>query len=210
MKLYGTPPTRALRALWLINELEIDCEIVTVDMGVNEHGSPEMLALNPAGKLPFLVDGDDVITESCAIQLYLAEKDPEKALLGRTLSEKGQVYRWMFFLATEIEQPLWRIALHTRLYAEDERLAADVPLATRDGKAMVSVLEAHMQGREYVVGPQITVADFNAAYTLDWAREAGLLENAPTLRSYVDRMYARPKAPQTIEEAWLELRRLIG
>jgi glutathione S-transferase len=210
MKLYGTPPTRALRALWLINELEIDCEIVTVDMGVNEHGSPEMLALNPAGKLPFLVDGDDVITESCAIQLYLAEKYPEKALLGRTLSERGQVYRWMFFLATEIEQPLWRIALHTRLYAEDERLAADVPLATRDGKAMISVLEAHMQGREYVVGPQITVADFNAAYTLDWAREAGLLENAPTLRSYVDRMYARPKAPQTIEEAWMELRRQIG
>lgn len=210
MKLYGTPPTRALRALWLINELAIDCEIVTVDMGVNEHGSPEMLALNPAGKLPFLVDGDDVITESCAIQLYLAEKYPEKALLGRTLSERGQVYRWMFFLATEIEQPLWRIALHTRLYAEDERLAADVPLARRDGEAMVSVLEAHMQGREYVVGRQITVADFNAAYTLDWAREAGLLENAPTLRSYVERMYARPKAPQTIEEAWLELRRQIG
>lgn len=210
MKLYGTPPTRALRALWLINELEIDCEIVTVDMGVNEHGSPEMLALNPTGKLPFLVDGNDVITESCAIQLYLAEKYSEKALLGRTLSERGQVYRWMFFLATEIEQPLWRIALHTRLYAQDERLAADVQLATRDGKAMVSVLEAHMQGREYVVGPQITVADFNAAYTLDWAREAGLLENTPTLRSYVDRMYSRPKAPQTIEEAWLELRRQIG
>lgn len=210
MKLYGTPPTRALRALWLINELGIDCEIVTVDMGVNEHGSPEMLALNPAGKLPFLVDGDDVITESCAIQLYLAEKYPEKALLGRSLSERGQVYRWMLFLATEIEQPLWRIALHTRLYPEDERLAADVPLATRDGKAMVSVLEAHMQGREYVVGRQITVADFNAAYTLDWAREARLLESAPTLRSYLDRMYKRPKAPQTIEEAWIELRRQIG
>lgn len=210
MKLYGTPPTRALRPLWLINELEIDCEIVTVDMGVREQASPDMLALNPAGKLPFLVDGDDVVTESCAIQLYLAEKFPEKKLLGRTPSERGQVYRWMFFLATEIEQPLWRISLHTRLYAESERLAAEVPLARRDGQAMIAVLEAHMQGRDYLVGDQITVADFNAAYTLDWARQDGLLDNAPVLRSYVERMYERPKAPPTIEEAWIELRRLIG
>lgn len=196
--------------MWLINELEIDCEIVTVDMGAGEHSGPEMLALNPAGKLPVLVDGDDVITESCAIQLYLTEKYPEKALMGRTPAERGQIYRWMFFLATEIEQPLWRMALHTRLNAPDERLAADVPLARRDGEAMVTVFEAHMQGREYVVGDQLTVADFNAAYTLDWAREGGLLDNAPTLKSYVEKMYSRPKAPQTIEQAWIELRRQIG
>jgi glutathione S-transferase len=210
MKLYGTPPTRALRALWLINELEIDCEIITVDMGASEHTSPELLALNPCGKLPFLVDGDDVISESCAIQLYLAEKHPEKALMGRTLAERGQIFRWMFFLATEIEQPLWRIALHTSLYPADERLPADIPLARRDGEAMVTVFENHMKGREFVAGGRLTVADYNAAYTLDWAREAGILENAPTLKSYVEKMYARPKAPPTIEEAWIELRRQKG
>lgn len=115
MKLYGTPPTRALRAIWLIYELEIDCEILEVDMGIAEHKSPQMLALNPTGKLPFLVDGDDVISESCAIQLYLAEKYSEKGFMGANLSERGQIYRWMFFLATEIEQPLWRVGLHTRM-----------------------------------------------------------------------------------------------
>lgn len=210
MKLYGTPPTRALRAIWLINELEIDCEIVTVDMGIREEKSPEMLAMNPTGKLPFLVDGEDVISESCAIQMYLADKYPEKGLMGANLSERGQIYRWMFFLATEVEQPLWRVALHTRMYAESERLSEDVPLAKRDAEAMIAVLEDHMKDRDFIVGDRLSVADLNAAYTLDWAREAGVLGGAPRLNAYVETMYARPKAPPTIEEAWAELMREIA
>ena len=210
MKLYGTPPTRALRAIWLINELDLDCEIVMVDMGVGEQGSPKMLALNPTGKLPFLVDGDDVISESCAIRLYLADKHAERGLMGSSLSERGQIYRWMFFLATEVEQPLWRVALHTRMYAKEQRLAADVPLAKRDAEAMVRVLENHMEHRDFLVGDQLSVADFNAAYTLDWAREAGTPNHAPRLNAYLDRMYARPKAPPTIADAWAELKRQFG
>jgi glutathione S-transferase len=210
MKLYGTPPTRALRAIWLINELEIDCEIVMVDMGIGEQNSPELLAMNPTGKLPFLVDDNEVISESCAIQLYLADKYPEMGFMGAKLSERGQIYRWMFFLATEIEQPLWRVALHTRMYPQDERLAEDVPLAKRDGESMIAVLEDHMKDREFIVGERLSVADFNAAYTLDWAKEAGILRGAPRLNAYVERMYARPKAPPTIELAWAELKRQIG
>jgi len=210
MKLYGTPPTRALRAIWLINELEIDCDIVTVDMGLREEKSPEMLALNPTGKLPFLVDGEDVISESCAIQMYLADKYSDKGLMGANLSERGQIYRWMFFLATEIEQPLWRVALHTRMYAESERLAAEVPLAKRDAETMIAVLEDHMKDRDFIVGNRLSVADLNAAYTLDWAREAGVLGGSPRLNGYVETMYARPKAPPTIEKAWAELLREIA
>ncbi|MDM7948064.1 hypothetical protein [Hydrogenophaga sp.] len=47
MKLYGTPPTLAVRALWLINELEIDCEIVEVDFGVGEHKGEAVRTINP-------------------------------------------------------------------------------------------------------------------------------------------------------------------
>ena len=210
MKLYGTPPTRAIRAIWLINELKLDCEIVSVNMGIGEHASPELLELNPAGKLPFLVDGDEVISESCAIQLYLAEKFSQGDLMPSDLSERGQVYRWMFFLATDIEQPLWRIALHTAMYDEVERLPDAVPLAQRDCKAMLKVFEDHMQTRKYVVGDRLTVADFNAAYTLDWAREAGLLGDAPRLVRFVEDMYARPTAPPTIEDAFAALNEEIA
>lgn len=205
MKLYGTPPTRLLRALWLVNEIGCDCERVPVDMSLDEHLSPAMRALNPAGKVPFLVDGDTVITESCAIQLYLAEKYPEAGFMPDDLALRGQVYRWMFFLATDIEQPLWRIALHEFIYPEEERVPADAPLAMRDGKAMIAVLEGHMKDRRYLVGDRLTVADFNAAYTLDWARWAGMLEEAPRLQVFVTEIYARPKAPPTIAAAFAAL-----
>ncbi len=206
MKLYGTPPTRALRVLWLLNELDIECEVITINMGIGEHLGAEFRKLNPAGKLPALVDGDLVLTESSAIQLYLAEKYPQRGFIPSALAERAEMYRWIFFLATEIEQPLWRIALHTRIYPEAEQRPQEVPLAERDGKSMIAVLEQHMRQREFVVGDRVTVADFNAAYTLDWANEAGLLSEAPTLRAYLKKMYARPKAPVTIAEGFARIR----
>jgi glutathione S-transferase len=208
MKLYGTPPTRALRVLWLLNELDVDCEVITVDMGVGEHQSDAFRKLNPAGKLPALVDGDVVLTESSAIQLYLAEKYPERGFVPSALAQRAEMYRWIFFLVTEIEAPLWRIALHSRIYPESERDEREMSRAERDGKSMVAVLEQHMRGRECIVGNRVSVADFNAAYTLDWANEAGLLCEAPTLRAYVKRMYARPRAPMTIAEGFARLQRL--
>jgi len=207
MKLYGTPPTRALRVLWLLRELDIECEVVTVNMGIGEHLSPEFLALNPAGKLPVLVDGDLVLTESAAIPLYLAEKCPDKGLIPSSPAARAQMYRWIFFLVTEIEQPLWRIALHTRIYAERERLPEDVSLATRDCKGMIDVLEKHMRDREFLAGESLSVADFIAAFTLDWANEARMLGDAPRLQAYLETMYARPKAPPTIAEGFAAIRR---
>jgi glutathione S-transferase len=210
MKLYGTPPTRALRVLWLLRELDIECEIITVNMGIGEHLQPTFLALNPAGKLPVLVDGDLVLTESAAIPLYLAEKCPNKGFIPAKLADRAQMYRWIFFLVSEIEPPLWRIALHTRIYAETERLTREIPLATRDCKKMLAVLDQHMKDREFIVGDRLTVADFNAAYTLDWANEAKMLVDAPRLREYLKAMYARPRAPQTIAEGFAELEKLRG
>jgi glutathione S-transferase len=59
-----------------------------------------------------------------------------------------------------------------------------------------------MQGLGYFVGDRLSVADLNAAYTLDWAREDGMLDDAPVLRAWVEKMYARPEAPTTIAAAF--------
>lgn len=108
------------------------------------------------------------------------------------------MYRWMFFLMTEIEQPLWRIVRQTFIYPEEKRLPQDIALAKQDCLEMVAVLERHMQGREFMVADRVSVADFNAAYTLDWANEERMLGDAPGLKAYLKAMYARPKAPPTI------------
>lgn len=206
MKLYGIPPTRALRPIWLINELGIACEIVPVDLPAGEHQRDSFLAINPAGKVPALVDGDIVVTESVAILYYLAEKHPEGGFIPAALADRTEMHRWNFFLATDVEQPLWRIALNTAIYPEGERVAADIPNATRDCKKMLAVFEKHMDGREWVAGERISIADLNAAYTLDWADEAGMLGACPRLKEYLRRMYARPAAPPTIAAAFAALR----
>jgi glutathione S-transferase len=201
LKLYGTPPTRVLRVMWLLNELGVKYEHIAVDMLKGEHKSNNFLALNPAGKVPVLVDGDMVLTESAAIQIYLAEKHPEAGFIPQSVEERGQMYRWCFFLATEIEQPLWRIAHHQFIYPKEKRLPQDIELATAECKEMVAVLERHMKDRNFFVGDRLSVADFNAAYTLDWANEQNMLIDAPKLREFVKTMYARPTAPPTIAQA---------
>ena len=214
MKLYGFPPTRSIRVLWILRELDVEFEFVNVDPGKGEHRRPEFLALNPAGKLPVLADGDFILTESVAIVLYLAEKYPEKGFLPTGLRARAEVNLWLLFTATELEQPLWRIARHTFLYPPEKRLAAEIPIARQDFLDMAAVLEKHMDGRQFLVGDKVTVADFVAAYTLDMAtvvpsraNEAQLLDNLPCLRAFMDRMYQRPKAPPRIAEAFASLHR---
>jgi glutathione S-transferase len=206
MKLYGFPPTRSIRPLWVLRELGVDFDFVDVNLVRGEHKRPEFLARNPAGKIPVLVDGDFVLTESVAIVLYLAEKYAEAGLLPAALEARAQVNRWLLFTATELEQPLWRIARHTGLYPEEKRLPAEVSLARKDFQDMAAVMEEHMRGRELRVGDSVTVADFVAAYTLDWANEVHLLDASPRLHAYMERMYARPRAPPRIREALASIR----
>jgi glutathione S-transferase len=210
MKLYGFPPTRSIRVLWTLRELGVDFEFVNVNLMAGENRSPAFLALNPAGKVPVLVDGDFVLTESVAIVLYLAEKYPQEGLLPAGLEARAQVNHWLLFTATELEQPLWRIARHTAIYPEDKRLPAEVPLASQDFRDMAAVMEEHMKARQYLVGDTVTVADLVAAYTLDWANDVHLLDGSPRLRGYMDRMYARPRAPPRIAVALAGIRGAPG
>lgn len=202
LKLYGTPPTRALRVVWLLNELGLEHELHPVDLMQDEHHQQDFLSLNPAARVPVLVDGNLVLTESAAIQLYLAEKYPQAGFIPETLEDRAQMYRWMFFLVTEVEQPLWRIARHTFVYPDEKRIPQDVELARQECLEMIAVLERHMAEREFMVGDRLSVADFNAAYTLDWANTDEMLASAPRLRDYLKAMYARPTAPPTIAEAF--------
>jgi glutathione S-transferase len=206
MKLYEFAPTRSIRARWTLQELGVPFDAEVVNLVAGEAQRPAFLKLNPAGKLPVLVDGDLVLTESVAIVVYLAEKYPEKRLLPAEPAQRAQAHKWLLFAATELEQPLWRIAKHSVIYPEEKRLPADIDLAREDFTAMARVLDAHMDGREYVVDDKVSVADFVLAYTLDWANMVGLLEEFPRLRGYMERLYQRPHAPMRIAEAFASIR----
>ncbi|EKS9799023.1 MULTISPECIES: glutathione S-transferase family protein [Burkholderia] len=201
MKLYGFAGTRSQRALWGLKELDADFEFISVNLLQGEHKRPEFLRLNPAGKVPVLVDGDLVIPESAAIVLYLADKYPEKALLPVDPALRAEAYRWVMFAVTELEQPLWRITRHSFIYPPEKRSPADIELAREDFRTMAAILDKHLEGRAFIVGDSLTVADCVTAYLIDWAGECNLIESFPQLRAYLERLYARPTAPQRIADA---------
>jgi glutathione S-transferase len=95
MKLYEFAPTRSIRVRWTLQELGVDFEPIRVNLLAGEHRRPEFLKINPAGKIPVLVDGDLVLTESVAIVLYLADKYSNKGLIPDDLKERAQVNRWL-------------------------------------------------------------------------------------------------------------------
>lgn len=206
MKLYEFAPTRSIRARWTLQELGVDFEPIVVDLVAGDHRRPEFLQVNPAGKVPVLVDGDLVLTESIAIVIYLAEKYPARGLFPTDPLERAEANRWLLFTTTELEQPLWRIARHTAIYPERDRLPADVTLAGKEFRAMAEIVEQHMQQRQFLVGSTVTVADFVLAYTLDWANEVKLLDHCPKLLAYMEEMYARPHAPMRIAAAFKSIR----
>jgi glutathione S-transferase len=207
MKLYEFAPTRSIRVRWTLQELAVDFEAIPVNMLAGENRSPTFLKINPAGKLPVLVDGDMVLTESIAIVLYLAEKYRDKGLIPTDLQQRAQLMRWLLFTTTELEQPLWRMARHTTIYPESKRLPGELALARDDFAEMANVLEDHMRGRQFVVGDTATVGDFVLAYTLDWAKMAKVLNGLPRLEAYLEEMYARPRAPMRIAAAFASIRR---
>lgn len=89
--LYECPPTRSTRDRRVLQELGVPFEAVVINLATGEHRSPAFLGINPAGKLPALVDDGHVVTESAAIAFHLADKYPEKGFLPQDVASRAQV-----------------------------------------------------------------------------------------------------------------------
>ena len=125
MKLYGYKNGRTLRALWALEEAQVEYEYVSVDLFKGEARTDAFLKLNPAGKVPVLVDGEQTIPESAAICLHVAEKHPASGLLPPPATpERTECYRWISFILTEVDAPLWTIAKHRFALPAERRVEA--------------------------------------------------------------------------------------
>ena len=99
LQLYYAPRTRSRRALWCLEETGQPFERKALKLRAGEHKKPAYRAINPSGKVPALVDGKQVITESAAICAYLADKYPESGLAPNvTAPKRGAYLSWMLFL----------------------------------------------------------------------------------------------------------------
>ena len=193
MKLYGTPNTRSTRVAWALEEAGAEYEFILVQLAKGEHKQPAFLSVNPAGKVPTLVDGDLVLSESAAICTYIGDKFPQSGLVPPVtdLANRALYLQWCFFAMTELEPPLWAMARHTRLYPKERQVPAIVETCKWEFERAAAVLTQHLQGREYAVGIGFTAADIILTRILNWARGQEMALNE-TLGNYTDRMLARP------------------
>jgi glutathione S-transferase len=183
--LYGITASRASRNLWLLEELATPYERVVLGFRNKQTHSPEFLAINPNGHIPALVDGQVVMCESLAINLYLARKygGPLSAL---TLAEEAQLLKWSFWAVTELEKDALTVLMHRLAMPAEQRkpeLAAQAEGALRKPFA---ILNAHLAKHPYLLGERFTVADINVASICAWARPAkALLASHPMVASWL-------------------------
>lgn len=185
--LYHAVPSRSMTIHWLLEELGEPYDIELLDLDAQDHKTPEYLAINPMGRVPTLIHGDRVITETAAICAYVADAFP-KANLGVPIDSplRGSYYRWLFFAPVSAEPSiLWR-ALGDSVSGVDYKPFAEV-------EEIAAALRRAVTGREFVVGEHFTVADIMVGATIMWGtRLMPVLPAHPELIQYWERLEARP------------------
>jgi glutathione S-transferase len=189
-KIYGIKDSTAFRTLWMAEELGIEYEQVPLDFSKGEHKTPEYLKINPNAVVPSLVEDDGfAIWESMAISFYLCDRyKPE--LLGKDSMERGQAIQWSMWMSEAIDDHL-RTALTEKFYGQKRQEVIDMHFARLD--RAFPILEAHLDGKQFMLGDTFSVADVNAGALLDWAPPIDYdLGKFPNVKRFFDAMVARP------------------
>lgn len=182
LKLYGYRNGRTLRALWALEEAGAQYDYIEVDVLRGEGRAQWFQQINPAGKVPVLVDGDLVLPESAAICLHVAERFPQAGLLPPPgTAARSECYRWVSFILSEMDAPLWTIAKHRFALPPDKRVPQVIETAKWEFGEAAGLLSAAVADRLYLA-KDFGVADILAAHTLLWAQSARIPLDAPLER----------------------------
>lgn len=173
-----------------LEELALPYELIPVDTLKGQQHTAEYRVINPNGKAPSIVDNGKRVFDSNAILMYLSEKTG--ALAGKT-EDRSEMLSWLMFLATGLA-PFSGQSVHFRHSAPEQ-----VPYAINrylfEAKRHYQVLEIHMQGREYIVGDEFSIADISAWGWIDKAAvvlgEEGLA-SYPNIKRWFESINARP------------------
>ena len=197
LRIYGIARTRAFRTLWITNELGLDYEHLPIEIGAAGARSPEFLAINPNGRLPFIVDNGFVLFESLAITLYLAKKHSNGNLYPETLEGEARTWQWSLWAVTEIDRGVNIWSLHAVRLPPAERDAIKRDEALKVLGAPFKVLDAAVAKQKYLLGNDFTVADLNVAAVISRAVDMDL-SATPNLKAWLSRCLNRPAARKAL------------
>ena len=190
IKLYGVPRSRALRSLWMLEELGLSYENVKITPAADTR-TPEFLHVNPNGHVPVLQEDGLTLCESMAIN-YLARKY-DKGLWPKTMDDEGRAFQWSVWAMTELEDPIITALRNRVLLPEEQRDAQKADEAAQRFSAPLKVLDGALANKTYLVGDTFTVADLNVASVLMFAPLAKFdLSSAANAQAWLGRCTSRP------------------
>ena len=183
--LHHHPFSRASSVVWMLEEVGVPYELRFVDIMKGAHKAPELVALNPMGKLPILTDGDVVVTEVAAIGLYLADRYSSGDLAPRLDDPaRGTYLRWSLFAPSVIEPGA---------------MAKSAGWTFKEGQAgwggfdaMIQSMESAVTDRQFVLGDDFSMADVIFGGTVRYMLMFKLILPTEILAAYSERLGARP------------------
>ncbi len=192
--LYYSPSTASLAVHWMLIELGVPFELVTVDFESKAQKSPEYLAVNPSGHVPTLVIDGVPHFECAALLMLLAERHPEAGLSPAPgTPQRADYFQWMFYCANTL-QPAYR----AWFYPDEPEGADNIEASQRHARARIETawdrIDALLSdGRAYMLGPQISALDFLTTMLTRWSRNMPKTASAwPHLGAYINRMRKMP------------------
>jgi glutathione S-transferase len=192
LRIHGSPRSRAVRTLWMAAELGLDYESNAVMPRAPETRSAAFLALNPTGQVPVIEDDGFVLSESMAINFYLAKKH-NSPLYPADPHHEALAWQWSLWETDRLDRQIVTYANHSLVLPEAERDPAIAKAAWKDVGPAFDVLEATLGRGAWLAGPAFSVADLNVASAMYRALSMDLAK-WPRMHTWLHACWDRPAA----------------
>ncbi len=192
IEIHGPVGTSADRCYWALEEIGQPYTVAPFSFRTKDHRTPAFLALNPNGKVPVIRDGDLVLWESLAINRYLATQYAPH-LLGEGVAARAHVDQWSIWSQVEYQRSLITLFIQKMFVPEDKRDAEKMAEAEGKIRPLNAVLDAHLEGRDFMVGDSFTLADLDVASVARINIPVGIdLADTPNLARWFVAITERP------------------
>ncbi|MCB9664639.1 MAG: glutathione S-transferase family protein [Alphaproteobacteria bacterium] len=185
LELFHHPFSRAANVVWMLEEVGLPYTLRFVDLRAGEQKTSLVTHHNPMGKLPVLIDGDAVVTETAAIGVYLADRHaPGRLAPALDDPQRGTFLRWAFYAPSVVEPGCAAKA------AGWEGRASSLGWGTYE--AMLDTLDVGLGEGPWLLGERFTMADVILGATLRWMLGFKMIEPRDRFVAYAERLAARP------------------
>ena len=168
----------------------VDWEVVFVDFFKGAARAPEFRAVNPMGEAPVLEDGNMRLSQSGAIQQYITDKTGK---FGGKPDEKYDVLRWVLWDNHKLSSQAGMQRFLMNFLPEDKRPEAAIAFTAGRLKAAYATLDAHLDGRDWIVGDSLTNADISCCGYLYYPEPFGFdRKDHPNIDRWLDNVAATP------------------